>query len=360
MEKRRQTLDVRLPDARAFYGVILAYALEALKFNQLTDNFDADRYNIDGLDHANDFDVAKRARYFDWFMRTHERLFAAYSMLADETSRRLYLHLIAFKLAGHLSVRLPVTYPDRPEDHERYEKTATWTPSKLPASKTRRQLRHYDFTMDGRHYVIDCTGLEYYLLRGQYFFARDGVSIAPAAGDHVIDAGALMGETALVFSNAVGPSGHVWSFDPVADHLEMLDHNIAQFPIRNVTSMPFGVSDRDVAGPPIVLNRFAAGFQSQHHMVPLRRIDGLVEDGTISRIDFLKLDVEGAELAALRGAQQSIARFRPKLAVSLYHQPQDFYAIILFIKQHFPFYACHIDHYTIHGEETVLYCRATE
>jgi hypothetical protein len=92
--------------------------------------------------------------------------------------------------------------------------------------------------------------------------------------------------------------------------------------------------------------------------VPLRSIDSLVNAGQIEKIDFIKLDVEGAEMDKLRGAQQSIERFKPKLAISLYHKPDDLFEIILHIKENFSFYNCFVDHYTIHSEETVLYCHA--
>jgi hypothetical protein len=43
--------------------------------------------------------------------------------------------------------------------------------------------------------------------------------------------------------------------------------------------------------------------------------------------------------------------------VSLYHKPNDLFEIVAFVKENFPFYSMYIDHYTIHGEETVLYCK---
>ena len=65
---------------------------------------------------------------------------------------------------------------------------------------------------------MDCLGLDYYLVRGQYFYANEGVRVAPSPGDVVIDGGACTGDTAAVFSNAVGAEGKVFCFDPVADH----------------------------------------------------------------------------------------------------------------------------------------------
>jgi hypothetical protein len=79
-------------------------------------------------------------------------------------------------------------------------------------------------------------------------------------------------------------------------------------------------------------------------------------DGVIPKIDFVKMDIEGAELSAIKGSASSIRRFRPNLAISLYHKPTDIFEIPSYIAKEFPFYEMYIEHYTIHAEETVLYC----
>ena len=220
------------------------------------------------------------------------------------------------------------------------------------------KLNHYDFEYKNHRYVADCLGFESYLFRGQYFYSQDGIIVEPETGDYVIDGGACTGDTALVFSNAVGESGHVYSFDPVKEHLEIMAYNIAQFPNKNVQAMPVGLSNKDVIAEPIILGGYRPGFNSGSQQVPLRSIDSLVNSGQIEKVDFIKLDVEGAEMDTLCGAQQSIERFKPKLAISLYHKPDDLFEIILHIKEKIPFYSCYVDHYTIHSEETVLYCVA--
>jgi hypothetical protein len=78
--------------------------------------------------------------------------------------------------------------------------------------------------------------------------------------------------------------------------------------------------------------------------------------GDIPKIDFVKMDIEGAELSAIKGAASSIRKFKPKLAISLYHKPTDIFEIPLYISKEFSFYEMFIEHYTIHEEETVLYC----
>lgn len=84
-------------------------------------------------------------------------------------------------------------------------------------------------------------------------------------------------------------------------------------------------------------------------------IDDFVREHNVPRVDFIKMDIEGSELAALIGAQQVIGQFRPRLAVSLYHRPSDFFEIPLWLSDCFPWYDLHLEHYTIHHEETVLF-----
>ena len=339
-----------------FYSAILTNSLAAIKINRYTDNFDSYRFNFDGIDRQFVFNVVDHAFYFDWFFRNYKALFAAYSNLNDERSRRLFLHLIAFRLGGHLSVKLPVSFSDKSADYEQYRKSVKSTPSELSVSGMFGKLNHFDFSYRGRRYLVDCVRLDSYLFRGQYFYSSNGVEIAPKSGDILIDGGACTGDTAAIFSEVVGPRGKVYSFDPVSVHLEILEYNARQFPTKNVVVMPYGLSDTNIDAAPIVLNGYTPGFSAKGQKVPLRTIDHLVDTSAIERIDFIKLDVEGSELAAIRGARKSIEKFRPQLAISLYHKPNDLFDIVLYIRENFPFYSLHIDHYTIHSEETVLYC----
>ena len=89
--------------------------------------------------------------------------------------------------------------------------------------------------------------------------------------------------------------------------------------------------------------------------IPLRKIDTLVNHGIIERVDFIKMDIEGSEYDALKGAVSTIKKFQPKLAISLYHINDDFHRIPILLKNCNPNYKFRLGHYTIHGEETVLY-----
>jgi len=71
---------------------------------------------------------------------------------------------------------------------------------------------------------------------------------------------------------------------------------------------------------------------------------------------YIKMDIEGSELEALKGAEKLLKSNRPKLAICLYHQPQDLFEIPLYIKKLDPSYKLYIHHHNVCcAFETVLY-----
>ena len=71
------------------------------------------------------------------------------------------------------------------------------------------------------------------------------------------------------------------------------------------------------------------------------------------------MDIEGSEFKALHGAVETLKKFRPKLAISIYHKLTDIFEIPAFINSLNLGYQLFIEHYTIHHEETVLYAKAS-
>ena len=81
-------------------------------------------------------------------------------------------------------------------------------------------------------------------------------------------------------------------------------------------------------------------------------IDDIVGE---DKVTFIKLDVEGAELRALQGAELSIRRHRPRLAISIYHKPEDVIEIPAYILSLHEDYRLDIRHYQMSACETILY-----
>ena len=67
------------------------------------------------------------------------------------------------------------------------------------------------------------------------------------------------------------------------------------------------------------------------------------------------MDIEGTEFAALSGAIETIKKFKPRLAICVYHQLMDFYELPLVVKEWNPDYKIYFQHSSIHGDETVFF-----
>ena len=74
-------------------------------------------------------------------------------------------------------------------------------------------------------------------------------------------------------------------------------------------------------------------------------IDTYINRKKLPRIDHIKLDIEGAELDCLKGAAKSIVRWKPKMAISAYHKPEDIYSLAQYIKSLRPDYEFAFRHY---------------
>lgn len=85
-----------------------------------------------------------------------------------------------------------------------------------------------------------------------------------------------------------------------------------------------------------------------------------IETSTVDKevkepISFMKMDIEGAELRALHGAEKQIRTNRPKLAVCVYHKNEDILEIWNYLRELVPEYRFYLRHHTTAGAETVLY-----
>jgi FkbM family methyltransferase len=85
------------------------------------------------------------------------------------------------------------------------------------------------------------------------------------------------------------------------------------------------------------------------------RIDICPLDGLVSKADWVKLDVEGAEIAALLGAEQLIRRCKPVLSVAIYHRQSDFWEVPRYVLSLNPDYRIKVIHYSRGLLETVMF-----
>jgi FkbM family methyltransferase len=144
-----------------------------------------------------------------------------------------------------------------------------------------------------------------------------------------VDGGAYDGDT-LIQASELLPIGEAFAFEPDPTNFTRLSHNVAglSFP---VTCFPCGLSDTTERV------KFSAGAGEAG---AVGTGDTLVQCVTLAeclvgrRIDYLKLDVEGHELAVLRGAERLIRRDKPILAVAGYHRWTDVWEVPEFMLAH--------------------------
>lgn len=157
-------------------------------------------------------------------------------------------------------------------------------------------------------------------------------------GDVVVDAGANVGLYALCALRQ-GVS-KVIAIEPVAANVECLRRNLAdEVAAGRVIICAKGLWDRDdflemhLDPRNATAHSFVIGSRERKSTrLPVTTLDRLVKELDLKWIDFIKMDIEGAEQRALIGARDSIRTFRPRMAISAYHLADDPVAIPALVK----------------------------
>ena len=201
--------------------------------------------------------------------------------------------------------------------------------------------------------IIDGTMLPLVIESYQYF---DLPELKQVDYEVFADVGAYDGMTSVRFHEWCHGNGKSICFEPDRTNIERLKCNLKSQKI-DFCVIEKGLWDSDTE------LRFAEEMGSISHIVegssdntlstiPVTTIDSIFENEDVT---FIKMDIEGAEQKALLGAENTIKRCRPKLAICVYHKPEDIWEIPLTILGIFPDYQFYLRHYSLHNGETVLY-----
>ena len=170
--------------------------------------------------------------------------------------------------------------------------------------------------------------------------------------EYFVDAGALDGVTTKVFFEQF-PDGHAYVFEPNPQQFAITKAALQECPQAEM--FPYGLYDENTTlrfdpreGDEGAAKVSAAGSIE----VDVRRLDDVLAG---RKVTFIKMDIEGSELAALRGAERIIREQRPKLAICVYHKAEDMWEIPGLILQYRPDYKLYLRHYSSSDTETVLY-----
>ncbi len=191
---------------------------------------------------------------------------------------------------------------------------------------------------------------EYWLGNSRQYFDHDIVQ--PSEHETFIDGGSLDGKDSLAFqewSNAQYDLIHVFEPDSVnfnkikrdfIDDKKVITHEIALWNSKEIIQFDDGENENSHIST-------SGGVQVQANS-----IDNIISNENVT---FIKMDIEGAELQAIEGAKNTIRRYRPKLAICVYHKPEDIIDIPARILELNKDYRLYLRHYSYVDTETVLY-----
>lgn len=169
-----------------------------------------------------------------------------------------------------------------------------------------------------------------------------------------VDAGCYDASTAVRFAKwSDGKYTKILAFEPDEKNAEKCINNAAKNNLRDFQLLPFGLWDKQT------ISSFKADHSTDscldedgNETVHLISLDEVVKDEFVS---FIKMDIEGAELNALKGASKIIKRDKPMCAICVYHRPGDLLSIMKYLYQLVPQYKFAIRQYSNIFCETVLY-----
>lgn len=279
-----------------------------------------------------------------------------------EALATFYSKGMVMKFAGLNAVYGPAFHQHTYENIDRYAALRQRFTDPL-SLKTFDNLINYRLT--GNPYLLSSTavghnwgtiGHDSYVLNAQFFTLTEN--------EVFIDAGALDGKTSEYFLNSVnGKFDRIVMFEPATESAKkcqlMVDKLDKEFPesdiARKINIVESGLYNR-TGMLPLALSLFDTDLTNLHgelpqsaHIIETGLSKAFVEPGEeykvinvpITTLDnylgkdpatFIKFEIEGSEVAALEGATETILRNKPKMALSIYHRPQDLELMMDYVK----------------------------
>ncbi|MCC6014052.1 MAG: FkbM family methyltransferase [Candidatus Verstraetearchaeota archaeon] len=191
--------------------------------------------------------------------------------------------------------------------------------------KMERRIKRKD-----KNYVLQLNDEKYILPINNFlievFYHKYGISEIPdyirksLSGKDFIDAGAYIGDSALIL-NELNPR-RIYAFEPVKENISLLRQTIRLNNINNVVIVDKALSSKE--GISFIVPVGCGSFISENFMhkkrerIELTTIDKFVNDNSLD-VGLIKMDIEGHELEAIKGAKNTIINKKPVLMISLYH-----------------------------------------
>lgn len=212
----------------------------------------------------------------EYMIEHFNELDKVYSLLADDISRRTYLSIIEYKITGELRA--------------------------LKASQTEP---------DEVYRLLDLGKNEIYA-----------------------DLGAYTGDTIAQFLAHTGGSfGRIIAMEPNPRNFRKLSQSVQGLENIGLINAAAGAQDGSITMQKGGGRMIRAVLGGKSVVIPQLRLDSVLEG---SPCTYIKYDVEGAEAEAIKGSEETILRFKPKLNVSIYHRTEDIFSLPLYLNSLLP------------------------
>lgn len=305
---------------------------------------------------------AHPAMSLDWLHTHAKELWATRLLLADDLSRMFFDFSLILRATSHRHFYFPrMNFDDLAE----LKKVTPFNMEGLPRDYLGLPLQICELTLDAPNtdninLQVICSSqlldsVNYYR---QYFITREGVNISPKIGEVVLDCGACIGDYSVLFAAMVGLSGQVHAFDPLPLHNRycklqaQLNPELA--PVMHFNAAAVGMQTSKAKQSALEHDRITPGLRVESNSFDFVSLDDYVKDH-LDRVDYIKMDIEGAEMDALTGAENVIRTFQPRLAISGYHKPSDLWEIPQKILSLNPNYKLTFGHHSPVRWESVFY-----
>lgn len=164
----------------------------------------------------------------------------------------------------------------------------------------------------------------------------------PKKGDIIIDGGAHKGGLAIYLAKIVGINGRVLAFEPDPLNFKRLVKNIKLNKLNNVIALNKGLWNENtfLSFHRSISTRSSLFYgnnadKKTAYKVPVVKLDDEVKRLNIDKVDFIKMDIEGAEIKAVMGTKKILERKRVNVAIASYHKV-DGKPTYIFLENFFP------------------------
>lgn len=169
-----------------------------------------------------------------------------------------------------------------------------------------------------------------------------------------VDGGGYTGDTIEMFVEKFGMNyKKIYVFEPNDENMRQLKKKMKKNNYHDIVTFQIGLSDKKEVLLFDTSSNIATRIDdNKGEKIECDTIDNILKG---KQIDLIKMDIEGAESAALKGSSKLIKEQKPTLAICVYHKPEDYYEIPIIIKNMCPDYKIYFRQYELSDTETICY-----